>query len=92
MWSALGRFYSYFWMHTEFWIATKVNRRPYTYIMRDWIYTHVKTFTIMAFVWFGCMYVLARYHAMLAVTISILTALLTAHLVWGSKWIPDEKG
>ena len=85
----LGRFYLWFWYHTEFFL-TPLNRRPYTFIMRDWIYTHANISGWLIIGWFCCMVILSHYYGMTATILSIFTALLTAHLIWGSKWIEGE--
>ena len=86
----LGRFYQWFWFHTEFWL-TPVNRRPYTFIMRDWIYTHSDLATSLILFWFAGMITLSIWHGTLATVLSILTGFLAAHLVWGSSWIEGQQ-
>jgi len=86
----LGQFYQWFWFHTEFWL-TPVNRRPYTFIMRDWIYNHDVLTTILVFGWFIGMVILSLWYGTVSTILSIFTALLTAHLVWGSRWIEGQQ-
>jgi hypothetical protein len=86
----LGRLYSWFWFHTEFWL-TPINRRPYTFIMRDWIYTHIPQFISLLVIWLGGLITLSVWHGTTSTIISILTSMLLAHLVWGSKWVEHEQ-
>ena len=86
----LGRFYQWFWFHTEFWL-TRVDRRPYTFIMRDWIYTHSGFAAAMVFSWFTGVMALSIWYGTLSTGLSIFSGLLTAHLVWGSQWIEHQQ-
>lgn len=86
----LGGFYQWFWFHTEFWL-TPVDRRPYTFIMRDWIYTHVGWFVLMLGIWFAAFFTWNLYHPVPASIIGSLSVFLLAHLVWGSKWIEGQQ-
>ena len=86
----LGNFYQWFWFHTEFWL-TPINRRPYTFIMRDWIYNHLNLAIDLIIAWFIGMIILSIWHGTMATILSIFTGLLTAHLVWGSSWILGQQ-
>jgi hypothetical protein len=83
--------YAWFWFHTEFWIKDPEERRPYTYIMRDWIYPHIAWFLVLSATWFIGMFILQVWRPLLALSLTLPTALLWAHLVWGSKWIKSEQ-
>jgi hypothetical protein len=88
----LERFYRWFWFHTEIWIVNKLDRRPYTFIFRDWIYTHAKAFLAIIGVWYAGLITLEAFHyGWVALALGILSSLLIAHLVWGSKWIQGEQ-
>lgn len=87
----IGSLYSWLWYHSEFWIANKFKRRPFTYIMRDWIYPHPGDFGIIVVAWYIiiiCLAFFARYPALI---LAILSSLLVAHLVWGSRWIKGQQ-
>jgi len=86
----LGNFYQWFWFHTEFWL-TPIDRRPYTFIMRDWIYTHVGWFILILIAWFGGVFVWNLHHPLPASIVGFLSAFLLAHLVWGTKWIEGQQ-
>ena len=86
----LAKFYLWFWFHTEFWL-THIDRRPYTFIFKDWIYTHTTIASILIFTWFAGMIVLSIWHGTLSTILSILTGLLTAHLIWGAAWIEGQQ-
>ena len=88
--SKLGRFYLWFWFHTEFWL-TPVDRRPYTFMMRDWIYRHVTTSIILITIYYVCIIVLSIWHGTASTITSSLASFLLAHLVWGSKWIEGQQ-
>ncbi len=87
----LGEIYSWFWYHTEIWIADKLKRRPYTYIMRDWIFTHGNAAAALALAWIAGMITLSVWHGTAATISSIVSGLILGHLVWGSRWIQDEQ-
>jgi uncharacterized protein YdaL len=82
--------YAWFWFHTEFWLQP-IDRRPYTYIMRDWIFPHKNWFWLITAIWFPGMVVWSHWNGIPATIIGILTAMLWAHLVWGSKWKEGEQ-
>jgi len=82
----LGQFYQWLWFHTEFWL-TPVDRRPFTFIWRDWIYTHVPLAVTLIVFWFAGLVVLHFFHALTAFILGIISAFVLAHLVWGEKWI-----
>ena len=58
----LTKAYEWVWFHTELWIASRVKRRPFTFIMRDWIYTHMKAFIAMTCGWYAGVFALAHWH------------------------------
>lgn len=86
----LGEWYARFWFHTEFWL-TKKDKRPYTFIMRDWIYTHINwAITLMALFYAG-MITLSVWHGTASSIIMALGSFLLAHLVWGTAWIEGQQ-
>jgi hypothetical protein len=91
MWKYIANFYAWFWYHSEFWIANKLDRRPYTYIMRDWIYTHSNISTIIVFLWFALLIVVCPISPRWLIVTAIFSGLLVAHLVWGSQWIAEQQ-
>jgi len=86
----LGRVYQWLWFKLEFW-WTPVDRRPLTFIMRDFIYTHIPLFAALVFLFYAGMITLSIWHGTAATIISSLCSLLLAHLVWGSKYIESEQ-
>lgn len=87
----LGRFYERFWFATEFWL-TPVNRRPLTFIFRDWIFTHVPATIILAILWYLGLGLLAFFgHGLGAMILGCLSSFVLAHLVWGSTWILHQQ-
>ena len=85
----LGEFYQRFWYATEFWL-TPVNRRPYTFIMRDWLFRHTTSFIVILVVWVAGMFSWNLYHPVPAYIVSSLGWFLLAHLIWGTKWIEHQ--
>jgi hypothetical protein len=86
----LGALYQWFWFHTEFWV-TKVDRRPYTFIWRDWIYCHAGCFALLVATFYIGMIVLSLWHGTVVTITSSLVSLVIAHLVWGSAWIEGQQ-
>lgn len=86
----VGRFYEWFWFHTEFWL-TPVDRRPYTFIMRDWVYTNAGLAISLIITWYILVVALHFCHATTALILGIISAFILAHLVWGSKWIEGQQ-
>jgi hypothetical protein len=82
--------YAWFWFHTEFWL-TPLDRRPYTFIMRDWIYPHLGLFVIILAAWYSGLFLLIQPQPYLALALGILSSLLVAHLVWGTGWKRGEQ-
>ena len=87
----LGRLYQWFWFHTEFWF-TRENRRPYTFIMRDFLLaknTRLQSW-IVCILWFaGSIYWSTIQH--LAMILPILSAFILAHVIWGTPWIEHQQ-
>ncbi len=88
--SWLGLFYQRFWYFTEFWL-TPVNRRPYTFIIRDFIYSHSGLSIAIISVWFSLVFVFNLYHPVPASLIFIFSAFLLGHLIWGTKYIEQQQ-
>lgn len=86
----LGRFYQWLWFRVEF-SPTPLDRRPLTFIMRDWIFPHASLFALMVATWYTGMMVLEKWYPFWAGGCLIFSSLLIAHLVWGSKWIEGEQ-
>ena len=88
MW--LARFYSRFWFATEFWL-TPVNRRPYTFIFRDFMFRHVTITAILIFLFYAGMITLSVWHGTMSTIIMAFGSFLLAHLVWGTSWIEHQQ-
>jgi hypothetical protein len=83
--------YGWFWFHTEFWIQDLEDRRPYTFIMRDWIFPHMGWFYLISVVWYAGILAWVHWEPYPAAVVGILSALVWAHLRWGAKWIEGEQ-
>jgi hypothetical protein len=88
--SWLAKFYLWFWFHTEFWL-TPMDRRPYTFIMRDWIYTHLNIFALFIASFYAGMIALSIWHGTASTIVSSLGSFVLAHLIWGSAWIEGQQ-
>jgi hypothetical protein len=82
--------YAWFWFHTEIWLKP-LDRRPYTFIMRDWIYPHLKWFIVILCLWYAAMFTLLAFHPVPASILLTLSSWLAAHLIWGSPWVPAQQ-
>ena len=85
--------YRWFWYHTEFWIP-KDERRPYTYLMRDF-YHGSPLLTLLIFCTLS--YCFGRWWVPLAIATLLkglgllLGGILLGHLFWGTPWKQGEK-
>ncbi len=82
--------YAWLWFHTEFWLEP-MDRRPYTFIMRDWIYPHMAIFLIILAVWYTGLFFLIRWNPYVVLALGCLSSLLVAHLCWGTLWKKGEQ-
>jgi hypothetical protein len=87
--------YAWFWFHTEVWLRP-IDRRPYTYIMRDWIFPHKSWFYIIEAIFNAttlALILLIDAHvpqAFLSI-FWVFSGWLSAHLIWGAKWISGQQ-
>lgn len=84
-------FYAWFWFHTEFWTKDPEARRPYTFMMRDWIYPHMKAFAFILCAWYAGMLAWLYWSPYLPAILIGLSSWVSAHLVWGGKWIENQQ-
>jgi len=82
--------YAWLWFHTQFWLSP-LERRPYTFIFRDWIYPHLPAFLAILAGWYSGLLILNHWHGYLALILGILSSLIVAHLVWGGGWKPGQQ-
>lgn len=82
--------HAWFWFHTEFWLQP-IDRRPFTYIMRDWIYSHMKTFLVILVAWYAGLLVWLHWNPYPPAILIGLSSWLGGHLVWGGKWIQGQQ-
>lgn len=87
----LERFYCWLWYHTEFWISNKIHRRPFTFIMRDWLYPHMTAFICIILAWSAVLVIISHWYGMAATILAIGSGLIIGHLIWGTRWIPGEQ-
>jgi hypothetical protein len=82
--------YAWFWFHTEFWLKPP-ERRPYTFIFRDWIFTHLKWYAIVTGIWYSGLLIWLHWSPYASGVLIGLSSWLNAHLVWGGSWRKGEQ-
>lgn len=82
--------YVFVWYHSLFWMKPE-DRRPFTLIMKDWIFPHKIAFTVICIVWFCGLLAWAWWHVYPPMVLGIASGFLISHLVFGEKWIPGEQ-
>lgn len=87
----LSKLYAWVWFHTEFWMANKLDRRPFTFIMRDWIFLHPGLAAFVIVLWFAGCFALAAWYIWIALILGILSSFVLAHVVWGSPWLKGQQ-
>jgi apolipoprotein N-acyltransferase len=84
--------YEYFWFHTQsLWIKNPLDRRPYTFIFRDWIYPHMVWFAVILCLWYAACFTLVAFHPLLASILLTLSSWLASHLIFGAPWVPGQQ-
>jgi hypothetical protein len=86
----LGEFYCKFWFATEFWLTPK-DRRPYTFIFRDYIYRHNLIASLLILAFYMGMIALSVWHGTASTITIAVGSFLLAHLVWGTAWIEHQQ-
>ena len=86
----LGEWYQWLWFRVEF-NLTPIDRRPFTFIMRDYIFTHCWQSWVMVLMWYVSMFVLMIWHPFIAGGLLVASSLVLSHVVWGSSWIEKEQ-
>lgn len=87
----LKELYKVLWYYTQFWITRKCDRRPYTFIWRDWIFRHVNIFIGIVAAFYAGMIALSIHHGTAATITGSCGSFILSHLVWGSKWIENQQ-
>lgn len=82
--------YEWFWFNTQWWL-NPVDRRPYTFIFRDWIYPHMKWFLVILAIWYAGMFTWLAFNPWPSGLLLVLSSWLAAHLIWGACWIPNQQ-
>jgi len=86
----LGSLYCKLWFWSEFWL-TPLNRRPYTFIMRDWIYRHNIPAIALILAFYTGMIALSAWHGTASTITVAVGSFVLAHLVWGAGWIEHQQ-
>jgi hypothetical protein len=82
--------YCRIWYATEFWL-TPVDRRPFTFIMRDFFNLQPLQAWIYTGLWYVGMGFLLWYNACAGGILIGVSAFVLAHVVWGAKWIIHQQ-
>ena len=82
----LSKIYSRIWFATEF-AVTPVNRRPFTFILRDLIFSHPQWGGALIGLWFAGLVILSLSHGWIALTLGAVSAFVLGHVVWGERAI-----
>jgi len=86
----LQKVYWWLWFHIEF-NRTPVDRRPFTFIMRDYFNLHPVPAWTMTAIWFAGMFVFNLFHPVPASIIGYFSAFVLAHVIWGAPWIEGQQ-
>jgi len=86
--------YKWFWFNTQFWIKKPEDRRPYTYMFRDWYHkAPLPTIVGLAITF----YMIGRYtiqlllSMLLGIILALIAGIILGHLWWGKKYKPGEQ-
>jgi hypothetical protein len=82
--------YCWVWYHTEFWL-TPLNRRPFTFMMRDFWAEHKLWGTIIFLTVTGLIVYACIWSLWLGIPLLAFHSMLFAHLWWGTKYIHGEQ-
>jgi hypothetical protein len=86
----LQKVYWWLWYHFEWWL-TPVDRRPFTFAMRDFFNLHPMQAWTYTGLWFVGMGFLLWYNACAGGILIGLSAFILAHVVWGAPWIKGQQ-
>ena len=86
----LEELYCKVWYASEF-LLTPLDRRPWTFCMRDFIFLHPKLGGSFIGMWYAGLIALHFYCSWVSLVLGILSSFVLAHVVWGSKFIENEQ-
>jgi len=86
----LGEFYQKIWFAVEF-NLTPVDRRPFTFIMRDYIFQYPKRAVPMIVAWYVGMAFLLCVAQWVAWGFTIASTAVLFHVIWGTPWIEHQQ-
>lgn len=82
------KLYAWFWYYTEFWLKP-VDRRPYTFIIRDFYYCH-PILTLFFSAWVSYLFNLFVFVDWKVWT-GLSVGTLLGHLFWGKEYVKGEQ-
>jgi hypothetical protein len=85
------KLYAWIWFHFEFWVYPVELRRPFTFFMRDWLYTHKIAFAWATLVFYGGTFTMAYWNRVGALLLCFVASMLLGHLIWGECWKQGEQ-
>jgi len=81
----LVNFYNWFWYNVQsLWIKSKKLRRPFTYLMRDFILKHPVWSVVIILIQYGLLIWLTWWCWIAGVIVMPIYFLVMGHLVWGN--------
>ncbi|MFA5401225.1 MAG: hypothetical protein WC359_12330 [Dehalococcoidia bacterium] len=99
--------YYWFWFHIEaLWIHDPVNRRPFTYMMRDFAHYHphwtgvicgtaaaifLGAVMLADIFWCGISWWKHLVLWLISGALFVAAGVLAGHVLWGKDWIPGEQ-
>jgi len=86
----IGEFYQWLWFHSEF-MLTPVDRRPFTFIARDWIFLYPIQAMPLITIWYASMFILLFQYPLFAGISLAVSSFVLGHIVFGSKWIEGQQ-
>lgn len=86
----LGNLYQRIWFATEF-LVTPINRRPWTFCMRDFIFGHPWWAIPMIMAWYIGLIALQFYCSWASLGLGTVSSFVLAHVVWGAAWISKQQ-
>ena len=87
----LNRIYCEIWYHAEWFVKNKYVRRPFTYIMRDFVYARPYFGVPIILGLIAGLVILCIYHPVPGALVSIFYGMLQGHLWWGTHYKPGEQ-
>ena len=83
--------YAWIWYRFQFFVQPPELRRPFTFWMRDALYTHRMAFTASTIVFYGLVGWLTYWNRVGGLLLCWTGTMVLAHLIWGKDFKPGEQ-